>query len=85
MGLPRQGVLEVGLGVEHGTTCREAVHQLRHRVHVEHGLSQHGAILQGFIPFIEPMMSRLYGGRRRLRRCHEQRDAGLRDYCLHAE
>lgn len=63
MGLPRQSVLEVGLGVEHRTTCREAGHQLRHRVRVEHGLSQHGAMLEGFIAFVEPVKGRLYGGR----------------------
>jgi hypothetical protein len=63
MELPLQGVLEVGLGVEHRTTCREAGQQLRHRVRVEHGLSQHGAMLEGFIPFVEPVKGRLYGGR----------------------
>jgi hypothetical protein len=64
MGLPRQSVLEVGLGVEHRTTGREAGHQLGHRVRVEHGLSQHGAMLEGFIAFVEPVKGRLYGGRK---------------------
>jgi hypothetical protein len=63
MELPRPSVLEVGLGVEHRTTCRETGQQLYHRVRVEHGLSQHGAMLEGFIPFAEPVKGRLYGGR----------------------
>src|SRR4029453_16162248 len=63
MELPRPSVLEVGLGVEHRTTCREAGQQLYHSVRVEHGLSQHGAMLEGFIAFVEPVTRRLYGAR----------------------
>ena len=62
MGLPRQGVLEVGLEWNTGRLA-ERRDQLRHRVRVEHGLSQHGAMLEGFIAFVEPVTRRLYGGR----------------------
>ena len=59
MELPRQGVLEACLGAEHRTTCRAAGKQLRHRVRVEHGLSQHDAMLEGFIPSWSREASRL--------------------------
>jgi hypothetical protein len=83
MGLPRQSVLEVGLGVEHRTTCREAGHQLRHRVRVEHGLSRHEGDARRFIAFVEPVKGRLLRREERLRRCPGQRDHELRDHSLH--
>ena len=44
---------------------------------------QDGAMLEGFIAFVEPVKGRLLRREERLRRCHGQRDHELRDHSLH--